>query len=240
MKFMKHKILLILQLIFSYVGFGQSDTITYTNEASKKVKMVIMGDSLWLQNNESKKSVMTYLDYEALEVEGLALYVGKHKAKGNEFDVTVQFLDDSVCTIDSEISEFNFGLSKEEVKQKHKNNPFGSGGDGTNGGFGTGNGKENGINEGSGIGSGKTERKRLNDPNIDQIQTVENVVVHLKLTVNENGEVVSASNVISKTTTSDQRIISQVISAVKQQVKYQKSIGSSLQTVYLTVRLNAK
>ncbi len=240
MKFMAHRILLIFLLSYSIVGFGQSDTITYKNEASKKIRMVIMGDSLWLQNYESKKSLMTYLDYEAMEVEGFAFYIGKLKANDSEFDVTVQFLEDSLCTIDSEISEFNFGLCKEEIKPKYKNNPFGSGGNGTNGGFGTGNGKENGINEGSGIGSGKTERKRLNDPNIDQIQTVENVVVHLKLTVNENGEVVSASNVISKTTTSDQRIISQVISAVKQQVKYQKSIGSSLQTVYLTVRLNAK
>lgn len=240
MRFMEPRILLIFLLSFCFASYGQSDTITYKNEASKKIRMVIMGDSLWLQNNESKKSLMTYLDYDALEVEGLAFYVGKLKANDREFDVTVQFLDDSLCTIDSEISEFNFGLSKEEVKPKYKNNPFGSGGSSTNGGFGTGKGTENGMNEGSGIGSGKTERKRLNDPNIDQIQTVENVVVHLKLTINENGEVVSASNISSKTTTTDQRLINQVISVVKREVKYNKEMGTGLVTVFLTVKLNAK
>ena len=37
-----------------------------------------------------------------------------------------------------------------------------------------------------------------------------------------SGDIVSASNIASKTTTTDQRIINQVISAVKSQVKYSK------------------
>ena len=120
-----------------------------------------------------------------------------------------------------------FVLVKETPR--NKNNPFGSGGNNTNGGFG------NGIGSG-GNGAG---RIRLNDPNIDHIETNVNSTVSLKLTVNENGEVVTASST-SKTTETNQRIISQVISTVKQQVKYNKALGSGLQVVYLTVKLTAK
>jgi hypothetical protein len=62
--------------------------------------------------------------------------------------------------------------------------------------------------------------------------------VHLKLTVNEDGQVISASST-SKTTTTDQRIINQVISAVKSQVKYNKDPGAGLVSMFLTVKVNA-
>lgn len=134
-----------------------------------------------------------------------------------------------------------FVLIKETPHKK--NNPFGSGGNNTNGGFGNdiGSGGQFGNDAGSGSGSGGngSGRVRLNDPNIDHIETNVNSMVSLKLTVNENGEVVTASST-SKTTTTEQRIISQVISAVKQQVRYNKSFGSGLQVVYLTVKLTAK
>jgi len=66
-----------------------------------------------------------------------------------------------------------------------------------------------------------------------------NVTVNLKLTINEEGNVVGATNIPSKTTTTDQRIINQVISAVKSQVKYNKNPGAAMKEVYLTVKLNA-
>jgi hypothetical protein len=58
------------------------------------------------------------------------------------------------------------------------------------------------------------------------------------MTINEAGEVVSANNLASKTTTTDQRIINQVISAVKNQVKYSKDPGAGLVSVFLTVKVN--
>lgn len=122
------------------------------------------------------------------------------------------------------------------------NNPFGDGGSG--GGKGGGKGGKFGNDagtggEGPGGGGNGDGRIRLNDPQVDHIETNVNVTIYLKLTVNENGDVVSASNITSKTTTTDQRIINQVIAAVKSQVKYNKDSGAGLVSVYLTVRINA-
>jgi hypothetical protein len=125
---------------------------------------------------------------------------------------------------------------------KPSDNPFGTGGDGGGKGSGSGSGPfgndrgNNGDGPG-GNGSGKG-RIRLNDPKVDHIETSINVNVHLKLTVNEDGQVISATST-SKTTTTDQRIINQVISAVKSQVKYNKDPGAGLVSMFLTVKVNA-
>jgi hypothetical protein len=60
----------------------------------------------------------------------------------------------------------------------------------------------------------------------------------LKLTVNENGEVVSAAST-SKTTTTDQRIINLAKSAVMRQVRYNKDPGSGLVIQYYTIGISA-
>jgi hypothetical protein len=125
---------------------------------------------------------------------------------------------------------------------KKSNNPFGTGGAdgkdgiGAGGPFGNDQGvKGDGKDKGNGDGSG---RIRLNDPNVEDIRTNTNVIVYLKLTINAEGIVVAAMST-SKTTTTDQRIINQVIAAVKAQVKYNKDPGSSLVTTFLTVKVNA-
>ncbi len=129
--------------------------------------------------------------------------------------------------------------------QRSTHNPFGSGGDGGGSGSGSGKGFGNDAGnggQGNGLGSGNGTAKpriRLNDPKVDHIKTDVSVVINLKLTISENGEVVSASNIASKTTTTDQRIINQVISEVKKQVKYNKDPGAGMVQVYLTVRINA-
>lgn len=122
------------------------------------------------------------------------------------------------------------------------NNPFGDGGSGggkgggKGGGFGSDEGDKGTGRGGSGDGSG---RIRLNDPKVDHIQTDVDLIIHLKLTINANGEVIAATNIASKTTTTDQRIINQVISAVKNQVKYNKNADAGLVSAYLTVKVNA-
>jgi hypothetical protein len=123
-------------------------------------------------------------------------------------------------------------------------NPFGDGGDGggKGGGSGTGFGRDSGNGYGTGgggngSGSGRT---RLNNPSVDHIATDIDVTINLKLTINSNGDVIAANNIASKTTTTDQRIINQVISAVKNQVKYSKDNDAGLVSVFLTVRVNAK
>ena len=125
---------------------------------------------------------------------------------------------------------------------KPSNNPFGTGG--TDGKGGIGSGGPFGDDKGTGVkgsgGPGKGEgRIRLNDPQVEDIKPERNETVYLKLSVNSDGNVVSAIST-SKTTTTDQRIINQVIAAVKSSVKYSKDPGSELVTMFLTVKVDAK
>jgi len=129
---------------------------------------------------------------------------------------------------------------------KESNNPFGSGGNNGTQGSGTspfGNDSGPGGSGTGGIGPGRPVsgegRTRLNDPSFDHIVTDNDVTIYLKLTINADGVVVSA-NSTSKTTTTDQRIINQVIAAVKNQVKYNKAPGTGLVTQFLLVKINAR
>lgn len=126
-------------------------------------------------------------------------------------------------------------------------NPFSTdggsgGGKGGGKGKGTGLGRDEGAGEGDGGGNGNNSkpRIRLNDPNNDNISSNQSCKVALKLSVNAEGDVVRAENLTSKTTTTNQKVISQVVSNVKNQVKYNKKEGASLEMVYLTVNISAK
>ena len=122
-------------------------------------------------------------------------------------------------------------------------NPFASGGSGTgnDGGngktFGNDSGSGTGGNSGNGNGDG---RVRLNDPNVDDLKSNIDATIHLKLTIDSEGNVVSASNISAKTTTTNQILINRVISEVKKQVKYNKQSGAPLANVYLSVSIKAQ
>ena len=125
-------------------------------------------------------------------------------------------------------------------------NPFGT--NGTGGGNGTGNGSLNGPGSGEGdggegIGNGPTNgihRVRLNVPILPKYKTDVDIKVHLKLIIDEDGKIVSATNITSKTTTIDQRIIDGVIKEVIKQVKYKKQKGVGLQFTYLSPKILAQ
>lgn len=121
-------------------------------------------------------------------------------------------------------------------------NPFGTGGSGggTGGGNGKGFGKDDGNGTGKGNGEGVKARVRLNDPNTDGIESDQNCKICMKLTINAEGDIIKAENIIAKTTTTNQLIISQVLSNVKAQVKYNKKEGAAPEIVFLTVNLSAK
>jgi hypothetical protein len=112
-------------------------------------------------------------------------------------------------------------------------NPFSKGGTGggTEGGsggvFGADNGKGGkGTGAGSGTGSGTGKaRVRYNEINISDIYTNSQIQVKLILNVNEDGKVIGGRTVGAGTTTSDQQIISKVLSACKAQLKYAKGDG---------------
>lgn len=124
---------------------------------------------------------------------------------------------------------------------QQSNNPFGSGGS-SNDGDGTGAfGKDQSGSRGNGpggTGDGRG-RIRLNDPNTDDIVSDDNHIIHLMVTINSEGMVVDAKNISAKTTTTDQRLINQVIAVVKSQTRYNKKQGASLEVRYETIRLNA-
>jgi hypothetical protein len=62
----------------------------------------------------------------------------------------------------------------------------------------------------------------------------------LKLSINSNGDVFSATCIKSKSTCTDQRIIDKVISEVIRQVKYKKDPGSATAYAFYTVQIEAK
>ncbi len=81
-------------------------------------------------------------------------------------------------------------------------------------------------------------RIRLNNPRVDHIVTNIPIQVHLIVTINDDGLVIDASST-PKTTTTDQRIIDQVIDAVKRQVRYVKIPGAELISKNLRVDIPA-
>jgi hypothetical protein len=126
-------------------------------------------------------------------------------------------------------------------------NPFGTGGTGGGNetgqgklggnGKGEGEGKEDGTN--SGYGSGEN-RIRKNDPIFDKFKTDVDITINLKLIINSSGKVVSATNIASKTTTTDNRIINGVISEVMKQVKYDEKKNARDEYVYITCKIRAQ
>jgi len=122
-------------------------------------------------------------------------------------------------------------------------NPFGTGGSG--GGTGSGNGPFGGPGDGdfgngpSGAGSGKG-RTRLNDASLPSYDTDFDAKIHLKLSINSNGDVFSATCIKSKSTCTDQRIIDKVIAEVIRQVKYKKDPGAATAYAFYTVQIDAK
>jgi hypothetical protein len=129
---------------------------------------------------------------------------------------------------------------------KSATNPFGTGGTGD--GTGTGNGALGGPGSGEGDGGTGTEtgtgdgknRIRKNDPILDKFKTDVDITINLKLIINSSGKVVSATNIASKTTTTDNRIINGVISEVMKQVKYDEKKNARDEYVYITCKIRAQ
>lgn len=112
--------------------------------------------------------------------------------------------------------------------------PFGSGG------YGNGAGMSYGSNgSGSGSGPGMGGRTRLNNVSFDHIECEQDATIYLKLTIDENGDVLSAIYT-DNTTTTDQKLINQVKAAVIQQVKFSKSPGAKPIILNYTVIIYGK
>jgi len=143
------------------------------------------------------------------------------------------------------IEQKSIGVSTTSDNPNNSDNPFGTNNISSSSPFGdggTGSGSSYGNGSGEGVGgSGPAPitRIRLNDVQLNDLNYNENVSVYLKLVIDAEGKVVSASNVSGKSTTTDQVLINKILYAAKNQVKYNKDPGASLTSVYYTVRINA-
>ncbi len=124
---------------------------------------------------------------------------------------------------------------------KQNDNPFGGKGTGDKGDGSGAFGNDSGTGSGSGpggLGDG-TGRQRLTDPDVDDILSDQNHVIYLRIIINAEGRVMSATNLSSKTTTTDQRIINKVLAAVKSDVRFSKKPGSGQEQLVITININA-
>ena len=118
--------------------------------------------------------------------------------------------------------------------------PFGSGGNSSNNsGDSYGNNTGPGIADGSGS-SGGSGRVRLTDPNVQNLNSDVDAKIYLKMRIDSDGNVVSAQNIASKTTTTNQILINRIIDAVRKQVKYNKEPGAPLSTTFMTISIKAQ
>ena len=144
-------------------------------------------------------------------------------------------------TTDSILTSQNVGINQLQQASQPltSENPFGDGGgNGEGNGPFDGNGKGT-SGEGDGFGDGKS-RIRINDPIFPKYNTDVDLKIHLKLTVSGDGAVSTAVCIKSKTTTTDQTIINDVIRQVIRQVKYKKDPEGRPAYCYLTVKVNAQ
>jgi hypothetical protein len=77
----------------------------------------------------------------------------------------------------------------------------------------------------------------LNNVSIDHLENDHDATIYFKLTIDANGDVLSAL-VTPKTTTTDQQLINKVKEAVIQQVKFSKSPGSAPTIMFYTVKID--
>ena len=121
-------------------------------------------------------------------------------------------------------------------------NPFGGGKAETGnrqGLFGKDPGSVKGNDGIGGEGKGDNGRTKLTSLNIDDLQSNQSCKIALKLSINAEGNVVTASNIAGVTTTTDQRLINQVIELVKKQIKYNKKEGAMIEKISLIVSIQA-
>ncbi len=110
----------------------------------------------------------------------------------------------------------------------NKNNPFGSGGNGTNGGFVTG--------KNEGVGIGQEPRKRITKLNLEHINVSESVLIDFKVNINRNGDVTSVYHLPSGMKVIDPLIIEELKNAILTQLKYEKSNEISSDRIKIELR----
>ena len=125
-------------------------------------------------------------------------------------------------------------------------NPFGSGGGSTQGEGSGVFGKDDGAYRGGSSGTGgggqgesSGDRIRLNNINTEGLEFNQTCTIVLKLTINAEGNVIRTEVISGRTTTTDQRIINQISSLVRQQIRYNKKPGAGIEKIALSLNIKA-
>ncbi|MEJ6776165.1 MAG: hypothetical protein QNK85_02430 [Crocinitomicaceae bacterium] len=186
---------------------------------------------------------------ENLKIEGGS---GAGKASDAILDEPKPKTEKLITKTDNKDTQVNTGKANTTNSSNSQNNnttptkssdPFASGGNGTgdDGGSGDKFGGDSGTGTaGNGGNGGGNGRIRKNDPVINGLGSNVDVTIHLKLTIDAEGNVISASNIKAQTTTSNQVLINRVINEVKKQVKYNKEPGAPLAKVFMPVYIKAQ
>lgn len=186
------------------------------------------------------------------QLEGEGFIHGTFKREGT-FDPSILDAKKNVSKTDytkpkvseSSIEQKSVNVSTPSNDPSSSNNPIGSSNDANSSPFGeggTGSGSSYGYGSGNGVdGNGPTTnaRIRLNEVQLNDLNYNQDVSIYLKLVIDAEGNVVSASNVSGKSTTTDPVLINKILYAVRKQVKYNKDPGASFTSVYYTVRIDA-
>jgi hypothetical protein len=133
----------------------------------------------------------------------------------------------------------NSQSSQSNTNTSQTDNPFASGGSNYWDSEASGTG-DAGPNTGPGTSDGtgpSRARKRIKDVDSKSIESNENAIITLILTIDAQGNVVKAYCNKAATTTTNQILINRVIYAVKREVKYSKDPGSILVKVSLKVNI---
>jgi predicted RNase H-like nuclease (RuvC/YqgF family) len=82
-------------------------------------------------------------------------------------------------------------------------------------------------------------RKRVQEADLNAIKSKTDQIIYLKLEVDDNGNIISATNIPERTTTLDNKLIKKVIQTIETQVKYEKRENILIEIVYMTVKIDA-
>lgn len=131
--------------------------------------------------------------------------------------------------------------SQSSSEAETESSPFSGNGTGGEGeGTGPGFGNDEGPGSGPGDeGQGSGGPVRINDLKSNpKTPNDQRCKIALKLTVDSRGAVVAASVVRANTSTTNQRLIDEVIKLVKKEVKYKENPGARNRTAYYTVSVS--
>jgi hypothetical protein len=159
---------------------------------------------------------------------GEGMYFGSVWFNGNSKGVLYWDYSDSCIVLTNKIDCKTFESEVCKTEKPINNTLFGSGGNGTNGGFVTG--------KNEGIGIGQEPRKRITKLNLEHINVSESVLIDFKVNINRNGDVTSVYHLPSGMKVIDPVIIEELKNAILTQLKYEKSNEISSDRIKIELR----